>query len=140
MLYSGQKINTPKYVIELAREQRKNLTETEQLMWSKLRNKQLHGYRFRCQHPIYRYILDFYCHKAMLAIEIDGDIHNFRKEYDNYRDEFVEYIGITTLRFSSHEVFNNIEYVVNQIEDVLLKQDKKSPPLGDLGGLPNNPE
>jgi very-short-patch-repair endonuclease len=85
MIYNGQKIDTPKYVIELAREQRIKLTLSEQLIWSKLRNKQLHGYRFRCQHPIYRYILDFYCHEALLAIEIDGDIHKYQKEYDNYR-------------------------------------------------------
>ncbi|HPB82722.1 MAG TPA: DUF559 domain-containing protein, partial [Spirochaetota bacterium] len=75
MLYDGKKIITPKYVIELAREQRRNLTDTELLIWSKLKNKQLHGFRFRCQHPLYRYILDFFCHKAMLAIEIDGGIH-----------------------------------------------------------------
>lgn len=58
----------------------------------------------------------------MLAVEIDGDIHKYRKEYYNFRDEFMESIGITTLRFSSDEVFSNIEYVVNQIEYVLLKQ------------------
>ena len=75
----------------------------------------------------------------MLAIEIDGDIHDYRKEYDDYRDEFIESIGITTLRISSKEVFNNIENVINEIEDALLKQPIKSPPLGDLGGLPNNP-
>jgi very-short-patch-repair endonuclease len=121
MLYNGQKIKTPKYVIELAREQRIHLTDSEQLVWSKLRNKQVHGFRFRCQHPVYRYIIDFYCHKAMLAVEIDGDVHKYRKEYDNYRDEFLNSIGITTLRFPSNEVFRNIEYVVNQIKVILLK-------------------
>jgi len=122
MLYSGQKINTPGYVIELAREQRINLTESEQLLWLKLRNKQLHGFRFRCQHPIYRYILDFYCHKARLAIEIDGAIHKYQTGYDNYRDEFIKSIGITTMRFSTDEVIDNIENVINQIGDVLLKR------------------
>ena len=123
MLYGGQKIYTPKYVIEFAGEQRRNLTESEQVLWSKLRNKQLYGYRFRCQHSIYRYILDFYCHKAMLAIEIDGDFHKNRKEYDNYRDKFIAGIGITTLRFSAKEVFNNVENIINKIGDALLKQD-----------------
>jgi very-short-patch-repair endonuclease len=123
MLYGGLKTDTPKYVIELAREQRRNLTESEQLMWSQLKSKQLHGYRFRCQHPIYRYILDFYCHKAMLAIEIDGESHKYRKDYDNYRDEFIASIGIRTLRFSNNEVFSNIENVINQIGDALLKHN-----------------
>jgi len=123
MLYNGQKINTPRYVIELAQEQRKNLTESEQLIWSKLRNRQLHGYKFRCQHPVYRYILDFYCHKAMLAIEIDGPVHKYRRKYDTIRDEFIKSIGIITIRFSNEEVFYSIENVINQIVDALLKKD-----------------
>ena len=121
MLFNGQKIDTPKYVIKLAREQRDSLTRSEQLMWSRLSNRQLHGFRFRCQHPVCRYILDFYCHRAMLAIEIDGDIHKYRKEYDNYRDEFLSGIGITTLRFSADEVMNNIENVIERIGSILLK-------------------
>jgi len=122
MIYNGQKINTPKYVIELARAQRIKLTQSEQLIWSKLRNKQLHGYRFRCQHPIYRYIFDFYCHEALLAIEIDGDIHKYQEEYDNYRDDFIASIGITTLRFSADEVINSIDNVLEQIAYILLRQ------------------
>ena len=122
MLYNGQIIDTPEYVKDLAREQRLKLTQSEQLLWSGLRNKQLHGYRFRCQHPIHRYILDFYCHKAMLAIEIDGDIHKYQKSYDNYRDDFIASIGITTLRFSDKEVLNEIDDVIDQIGCILLKQ------------------
>ncbi len=122
MLYNGQKVDTPKYVVDLAREQRDSLTQSEQLMWSRLSNRQLHGFRFRCQHPVYRYILDFYCHSAMLAIEIDGDIHKCRKEYDNYRDEFLSGIGVTTLRFSADEVMNTIEDVIERICSILLKQ------------------
>lgn len=122
MLYDGKKIITPKYVIELAREQRRNLTDTELLIWSKLKNKQLHGFRFRCQHPLYRYILDFFCHKAMLAIEIDGGIHKCRREYDKYRDEFIESIGVTTMRFSTNEVLNNVEDVIDRIGNALVKR------------------
>jgi len=125
MLYSGQKIDTPKYVTKLAREQRRNLTDSEALVWSRLKNKQLHGYRFRCQHPVYRYIFDFYCHEAMLAVEIDGEVHKHQKEYDIYRDEFVKSIGITTLRFPADRVFSNIDNVVYQIEDALLGIRKK---------------
>ncbi len=122
MLYNGQIIDTPEYIVQLAREQRLKLTQSEQLLWLRLRNKQLHGYRFRCQHPIYRYILDFYCHKAMVAIEIDGDIHQYQKSYDKYRDDFLASIGIITLRFSDKEVLNNTDNVISQIGEILLKQ------------------
>jgi very-short-patch-repair endonuclease len=122
MIYNGQLIYSPEYIIGLAREQRRNLTETEQIMWEELRNKQLHGFRFRCQHPIYRYISDFYCHKAMVAIEIDGDIHKIRHDYDMYRDQVLENIGIITLRFSNKEVLSNMDRVITKIEKVLLKQ------------------
>jgi len=122
MLYNGIKVNTPKYVIELARQNRQNrqnLTVSEQTIWSQLRNKQLNDYKFRCQHPIYRYILDFYCHKAYLAIEIDGNIHKERVDYDSYRDKFLEDIGITTLRFSVEEVMSKNSSVINKILTVL---------------------
>ena len=121
MVYNGQTIDTPKYVIELARDQRIKLTLSEQILWSGLRDKQLHGYRFRCQHPIYRYILDFYCHKAMLAVEIDGDIHKYRKDYDKYRDDFIASVGITTIRFSTKEVLNNIDSVIEQIGNAIFR-------------------
>ena len=112
MIYNGQIIDTPKYVFELARGQRIKLTQSEQVLWQRLKDKQLYGYRFRCQHPVHRYILDFYCHKEMLAIEIDGDIHKSRKDYDDYRDFFLASIGITTLRFSVSEVLNNTDNVI----------------------------
>ena len=122
MLYNGQIIDTPEYVKDLAREQRLKLTQSEQLLWLRLRNKQLHGYRFRSQHPLYRYILDFYCHEKRLAIEIDGDIHKYQESYDNYRDNFIASIGIITLRFSDKEVLNDIDDVIDQIGCILLKQ------------------
>ena len=132
MLYNGQIVDTQRYVIELARIQRLNLTKSEQIMWLKLKNKQVHGYKFRCQHPVYRYILDFFCHKAMLAIEIDGDIHKDRKEYDMYRDQYMESIGIKTLRFSASEVFSNIDHVINQIIYVLKKRTESYPIMWTL--------
>lgn len=122
MLYNETKVNTPNYVIEFARQNRKNLTVSEQKLWSQLRNKQLNGYKFRCQHPIYRYILDFYCHKAYLAIEIDGDIHKERGDYDSYRDKFLESIGITTLRFSVEEVMSKNSTVIIEILTALLRK------------------
>ncbi|HOP31741.1 MAG TPA: DUF559 domain-containing protein, partial [Spirochaetota bacterium] len=59
---------------------------------------------------------------ALLAIEIDGDIHKYQEEYDNYRDDFIASIGITTLRFSADEVINSIDNVLEQIAYILLRQ------------------
>ncbi len=66
----------------------------------------------------------------MLAIEIDGDIHQHRKEYDMYRDQFMESIGKKTLRFSASEVFSNIDHVINQIIHALLEKKLKVPLRG----------
>jgi very-short-patch-repair endonuclease len=119
MLYNNQKIITPRYVIELARHQRQKMTYSEKVIWAKLKNKQIDNLRFRCQHPIYRYFLDFYCHEAMLGIEIDGDIHKTRIAYDNYRDEFLKSIGIKTLRFPVKDVIIENSEVMNIIRNEL---------------------
>lgn len=110
------------------------MTESEKKLWSELRMKQFDGYKFRCQHPLYRYILDFYCHEKQLAIEIDGKIHNSQKEYDRYRDEFLESIGIQTLRIKNEDVINNMEFVVEIIKVKLSgRRMRLVPPLGDRG-------
>lgn len=59
--------------------------------------------------------MDFYCHEKKLAIEIDGDIHKFRKDYDEYRDEYLKSGGITTIRFNNEDVISNIDYVLSEI-------------------------
>ncbi len=71
-MYYGAKKET----FILARELRKSLTEAERVLWSKLRNKKIEGLIFRRQHPIDIYIVDFYCHKYKMVIEVDGEIHN----------------------------------------------------------------
>lgn len=109
-------IKTPEYVIALAREMRLNMTATEKLLWSELKSKKLDGFKFRAQHSIYRYILDFYCSEMKLAIEIDGDIHKHRKDYDNFRDGFLDSMGIKTIRFKNEDVKNNIDIVLEQIK------------------------
>ena len=119
MLYNGKIIYTPQYIFELARQLRQDLTESEKMLWEKLRNKQLGGYRFRCQHPVYRYILDFYCHETILAVEIDGNVHKERKAYDKYRDDLLKSIGIITLRVTTEEVLSDIELVLNNILSML---------------------
>ena len=95
------------------------MTPAEKILWDELKEKKLNGYRFRKQHPVYRYILDFYCHECLLAIEIDGDIHKVRKDYDQYRDDYLKSIGITTLRFTNDEIHNTLNQVLEKIRDNL---------------------
>ncbi len=108
-------VENPRYVIELARELRKNMTPSERLLWEELKDRKLSGYKFRNQHPVYRYIFDFYCHNKSLAVEIDGVVHESSKEYDEYRDEFVKSMGIDTLRIHAEDVIVDIDGVLGRI-------------------------
>jgi very-short-patch-repair endonuclease len=114
-----EKRRSPHYIIELARKMRNNLTPSEKIVWNEIKEKKISGYKFRKQHPVYRYILDFYCHEKKLAIEIDGDSHKERKDYDEYRDSYVRSIGIETLRFTNEEIENNIANVIEAIKKKL---------------------
>lgn len=115
----NNEIKTPGYVVSLAREMRLNPTASEKKLWDKLKSRQLDGYKFRFQHPVYRYILDFYCSEKHLAIEIDGDIHKSRRDYDEYRDEYFLNIGIRTLRFTNDDVLTRIDFVLKEIGESL---------------------
>jgi very-short-patch-repair endonuclease len=97
-----------------ARELRRNSTDSEKLLWERLRNRQLGGYKFLRQHPvIYRsfinrsdyFIADFYCDVKKVVVEMDGLIHEDSKEYDQFRDEEME-IGIHILRIKNEEIIN----------------------------------
>ena len=105
----------PKYIIQLAGQLRKNMTPAEIILWEIIRDKKISGYKFRNQHPVDRYILDFYCHEKKLAIEIDGKIHDQGKDYDNYRDEYLKSAGIEVLRFSNDEIINNTDKIIEII-------------------------
>ncbi len=113
-------VRTPKYVVKRAQELRVNMTPTEKLLWDRIKEKQIEGYKFRRQHPVYRYILDFYCAEKNFAIEIDGGVHDDSKEYDKYRDQLLESLGIKTLRIKDDEVIRNIDTVIEQIKNVLI--------------------
>jgi very-short-patch-repair endonuclease len=97
---------------------RKEITVSEKILWNKLRNRQLSGFKFRRQHPIDIFIADFYCHEKKLVIEVDGLIHNSQKEYDEGRTAELNRFGITVIRFTNDDVRNNIREVCNQILEV----------------------
>ena len=101
-----------------AYELRNNMTETELLLWECLRKNQM-GARFRAQHPILKYIADFYCHKAKLIIEVDGGIHQIQKQYDVARSNELESYGIKVLRFTNIEILKNLDEVLLRIKNEL---------------------
>jgi len=102
---------------EKRKELRNNSPFCERLLWHYLKNKQL-GYRFRRQFGIDRYVVDFYCPKLRLAIEIDGPTHELEK--DKYRQGNIESLGIRFIRFTNDQVVLNINSVVEEICKQLL--------------------
>jgi very-short-patch-repair endonuclease len=115
--------HTPPHLWEklkpLARQMRKSPTPAENQLWQHLRGKQLLGYKFRRQHAIERFIVDFYCHKARLIVEIDGPIHQYTPEEDAIRQEFLESLGFRVLRFTNEQVMTNIDGVLEKIAEAL---------------------
>jgi very-short-patch-repair endonuclease len=128
---------SPRYVIALARNLRNNMTDAEKILWEKISKRKIDGLRFRKQHSIGRYIVDFYCFEKKLVIELDGDIHDSQKEYDHNRDNELTARGNTILRFKNEEVINNIDYVLSRIVET-CKNIAESPPKSadcTIGGL-----
>ncbi len=104
-----------------ARNLRRNLTNAEIILWSRLRRKQLMGVQFYRQKPIAGYIADFYCASCSLVIELDGDSHyqDDAQEYDRIRDEFMRSMGLRILRFTNQDVEQNLEAVLSKIVENL---------------------
>ncbi len=101
---------------ERARENRKNMTKAEKKIWYDiLSKKKLDGYKFLRQKPILHFIADFYCSELKLVIEIDGDIHDKKKEYDAERTIKIEKEGLNIIRFSNEDVLHNIEGVKSEL-------------------------
>ena len=107
-------------LVLLSRENRKKPTEAEEKIWKELLMKRKTGFKFLRQKPINRFILDFYCSELNLAIEIDGDSHNKKKNYDEARDKFLHQIGIETIRFGNDEILNNIDDVKIKLANFIL--------------------
>ena len=104
-----------------ARAMRDNMTKAEMVLWEELKNRKLNGFKFRRQHPIHTYILDFYCHEFKLVIEIDGDYHleKYQKWYDEDRTAFLKEVGLTEVRFTNNQVLTDIGFVLEEIKKYL---------------------
>ncbi len=111
----------PEELLQACRELRRNATDAERLMWELVRDRRLGGAKFRRQHSIGRFILDFYCHEVRLAIELDGGGHDEQqqKQYDEQRTKDLEIEGVKVLRFWNHDVLENTEAVLETIWDSL---------------------
>ncbi len=110
---------------EYARELRKNSTLSEVLLWKNIKNKAL-GVQFHRQVPMLEYIVDFYCHELMLAIEIDGDSHLYKYKYDGKRQGELEKEGVVFLRFTDLDIKQNVFSVGITLEQVVQELiDKK---------------
>ncbi len=130
--------NVPKYKIsapvqyELAKEMRKNHTEAEEKLWDVLRNDQL-GVKFRRQHPIDAYIVDFICLQEKLIVEVDGGYHENEQQrlYDENRTKVLSEIGFEVLRFSNEEVLKNVFAVRDKIKEHIISKKKSNTNTSD---------
>ncbi len=100
---------------------RKRMTAPELVFWTAVRDQKLQGYKFRRQYSVGRYIVDFYCTKARIGIEIDGDSHftDDQKKYDDVRGEYISALGIKILRYTNDEIMKNLNGVLEDISRYL---------------------
>jgi very-short-patch-repair endonuclease len=119
-LHQGARAST----YEHARVLRHQQTEAEEKLWAILRNRQLNGKKFRRQHALGKYVVDFYCHECKLAIELDGSHHNTPDvmEQDQSRTAFLQEYRIRVLRFANEAMDQHPDDVVKQIKAVLQEQ------------------
>ena len=104
-------------IFEKAKMLRNNVTPTEMILWGRLKER-FPKLKFRRQHPISLYIVDIYCHAEKLVIEIDGTIHDLEevKNKDEIRQKDLEKLGLKVIRFTTNEILNNLESVLEKIE------------------------
>jgi very-short-patch-repair endonuclease len=120
----------PPNVLKSARELRFKQTDAEKTLWFLLRDRRFCGFKFRRQHPIGGFILDFYCHEVRLAIELDGGGHAIEEQtaYDAMRTKELEGAGIRVLRFWNNDVLKDLESVLESIYTELSPSPGLRPP------------
>ena len=117
MKRGAQSFGASKEIIRRAKSLRWRQTPCEERLWKILRKGNLNGLKFRRQHPLSYYVVDFYCHELRLVIEVDGDIHEKPeiKEYDAKREKAIRELGLTMMRFSNEDVYFNSGWIVLKI-------------------------
>ena len=114
----GQKVTKEK--LQRAKELRREMTPAEKILWQEVRAKKL-GVRFRRQQVIQGFIVDFYCHKSALVVEVDGDIHDLQQEEDARREKALSALGLRIVRFRNDEVVRELSAVVGKIRELVEK-------------------
>jgi very-short-patch-repair endonuclease len=107
--------------IQNARKLRKQMTIPEKILWNALRNRRLDGVKFRRQHPIERFVIDFYCREKAVTIEIDGKVHDQAEviKHDLERKRYLESKGVAILRFTNHRILKDLNGVLYEIHSAL---------------------
>jgi len=118
-----KRVNYNKNLVKRAKVMSREMTNAEKQIWfDLLSKKQLLGLKFIKQKIVFNYILDFYCSELVLAIEIDGESHVTKLDYDKVRDDFIQSCGIKVVRLSNSDVLNNLagvrEFLVRKIEEI----------------------
>jgi very-short-patch-repair endonuclease len=113
-MYYGADSNT----LRAAHILRRSMTKAEAVLWKRLKNKNLFSTKFRRQHPVYIFIVDFYCHEHKLVIEVDGEIHNDEKtsEYDLARTAALNKFGLKVVRFTNNQILYSLDSVIKKIQ------------------------
>jgi Uncharacterized protein conserved in bacteria len=129
MLYYGNR-----ELVRRARVLRSNMTKAEIILWSRLRSKQINGYKFRRQQPLLDYIVDFYCVDLKLIIEVDGEIHflSEKTNYDSKRNNMLKANGYNIIHLSNFEIETEINSTINKIISYI--SENLSPFQGDHRG------
>lgn len=129
-------------IFERAKKLRADTTRAEQVLWEQLRAKRFMNLKFRRQHPLHSFIVDFYCHQLKLIVEADGGYHNEPEQHklDKSRTAELENLGFTVARFMNEEIVQNTEETLKKLEEVILSLKdtslKSSPAREDLKDIP----
>ena len=102
---------------------RKNMTLAEKILWKKLKDRKIFNVKFRKQHPVWIFIVDFYCHEYKLVIEIDGDIHEDIEvvDYDLGRTAELNKFGLKVIRFTNDQILFNMDFVMSEIHKTITE-------------------
>jgi very-short-patch-repair endonuclease len=118
---------------EFAKQLRKTMTDAERRLWSRLRGNQIAGAKFRKQAPIENYIVDFVCFERKVIIELDGGQHVAQAEKDAIRTAWLNSRGFNVLRFWNHQIFEELDPVLEAIGIALTTPHPNPPPQGGRG-------
>ncbi len=118
-----QSFGADKEIMRRAKSLRRKQTPSEERLWQVLRNGNINGSKFRRQHPLSYYIVDFYCHELKLVIEVDGDIHNEDavKKRDKLREGSIRELGLSVIRVTNEDVYFHSDWIIKEILEFRLR-------------------